>query len=117
MTNAPILHDPTLFSVWAEVDPKNLRDAAQHLGDVMPLPLPQIYQLVKQAASQGRKVQLTSTRPYRDALKLTGELPNGFIEGTAVVAEETADPIVSAWCVKHHCYFSHGCSVCEGDYL
>ncbi len=115
--NQIFLDDPALFSVWADVDADHLVRAAMQLATEVPLTVAQLYQIVKQASSENRKVEVWTMRRYRDAHQLASSLPIGFVIGTAVVVEDIANPHASAYCYKHSCYFGYRCRVCQGDYL
>lgn len=84
---------------------------------IAPLSLAQFYQLAKQASAENRKVQVWSMRHYREALELANALPAGFVFGSAVVAEDIADPNCSAYCSEHACFYGRNCSICQGNYL
>lgn len=117
MNDHVMIHDPTMFTVWAHVDPEHLLRAAEHLATGRPMTVPQCYQLARQAAREVRRVDLWINVWYSDALDLVNDLPLGFVAGTAVIAHEGIDPAVSDFCRTHGCFHHGPCGVCDGAHL
>ncbi|MES2039686.1 MAG: hypothetical protein V4495_17870 [Pseudomonadota bacterium] len=109
-----------LFSVWASPDPDNKLAAAKHLAELHKsyLSLAQCYQEVSQAVKVGNRMEVFLMLGWKTALELaSADPPSGFLAGTSVVVEETADPHTNSFCIKHQSYYGYSCGVCDGNYI
>ena len=109
-----------LFSVWASPDPDSKLAAAKHLAELHKnyLSLAQCYQEVSEALKVGSRMEVFLMLGWKTALELANTIPpNGFLAGTSVVVEETADPHTNSFCMKHQSYYGYSCGVCDGNYI
>lgn len=84
MTMDFIVHDPTLFVVWARIHPGRLRQAAEHLVKVSgALSIHQFHQLAKRMSAENRPIEVCSKLSYLQAHEKANSLPEGFVVGSA----------------------------------